>query len=81
MNTSFLLSLTKNAIGVEISEVIHKRFFFNSEHHCRAPFPGGLPGSLCIPGTMVAYQFYHTAFSLAATYVAALFYLLVALRF
>jgi hypothetical protein len=66
------------AIGVEISEVIYKRFLFNGEYHCSAPFPGGLPGSLCITRAMVAYQLYYVALSFAPAYTGTVLHLLAA---
>jgi hypothetical protein len=64
------------AIGVEISEIIYKGFLFNGEHHCSAPFPGSLHGSLRLSGTMVAYQFYHIAISFTTADIGVILYLL-----
>lgn len=81
MNSSFRLSLPLKAIGVEISEVIHKRLLFNGKHHCSAPFPGGLHGSLRFPGAMVAYQLYYTALPSASTCTAPFLRMLAHFRF
>lgn len=69
------------AIGVEISEVIHKRILFNGEHHCSASVHSGLPGAVCFTGTLVAYQFHYIALPVTAAGIGVILYLLAAVRF
>lgn len=68
------------AIGVEISEVIHKRILFIGEHHCSASVHSGLPGAVCFPGAMVAYQFHYPALPLTAAGIGIILHLLAAFR-
>jgi hypothetical protein len=69
------------AIGVEISEVIHKRILFIGEHHCSASLHSGLPGAVCFPGAMVAYQLHYVTIPVALAGIGVILHLLAAVRF